>query len=57
MMWIKLKKSGMLGKKNAIVQVVEHIGEQRIKDGVAVECDAPKSRRPKINNKAMSAAG
>lgn len=56
MMWIKLKRDGALGKKNAVVQCVEYIAKQRIKDGLAIECDEPKrGKRTKVENKALSA--
>ena len=57
MVWIKLTKSGTFGNKNDVVQCVEHVAKQRIKDGFAVACAAPKRERVKLDNKALSAAG
>ena len=56
MMYVKLNRKCSLGEKGAIVEVIERIGKERVKDGYATECEAPKPKRKKTSNKAMSAS-
>ena len=57
MMYVKYKRTGVYGVKGTPVQVTDEIGARAILDGSATKCEAPKSKRPKISDKALSAAG